>query len=281
MSVIFKPSSHKINIVGAISRLSTIVQNRPLGICLQGKSIQELEDRIEEFKEAYICWVAMNRFDIYQKYILDKIDKKLSIVMDVGEVEYAEDYEKQIRIPRWKDYLLNPDSLLITSVEILENIKLISGWNIIEEHQNQLIMIEECRKIRVPNSIMLYLMVLAKLKVNKIILFGFDGFGNPKAFKDTPVWSGKELEYEHEKESLEAYYKQESVLEERRVGYHSDSRSDLHSNCPTFNDQFWATYTLYCSENHLQVPEIINCSPKALYTVFRKVDYVLVKGELR
>ena len=280
MPIEFKPFPVPINISGAITKLQEIINNKPLVICLQGKSIQELEDRIEEFKDLNICWGAMNRFDVYQKYILNKIDKKLQIVMDVGEVPYVEAYEKAIRVPRWKNYLKDSDNILITSREIIENIKQYADWNMLEEYSDRLIIIEECRKIPVPNSIMLYLMCLAKFNVSKIILFGFDGFGNPKAFKDTPVWDGTELAYEHQNKSLSSYYKQEAVLEERRAGYQDERASDLHSNCPTYNDQAIKTLTKFCQDNNLQFPEIINCSINSLYTIHRKISYDQLHGEL-
>lgn len=281
MQVEFKPFSIPITIRGVTARFASVIQDRPLGICLQGTSIQKLEDRIEEFKDARICWGAMNRFDIYQEYILNKIDKKLSIVMDVGEVHYVEAYEKTLRIPRWKKFLENPEAILITSDEILQNIEKVSGWNIYNEHINQLIVIENCRKIKVPNSIMLYLMVLAKLNVKKVILFGFDGFGKPSAFKDTPVWNAEEMHYpEGVNKTLTAYYRKDSVLEERRIGYQDERASDLHSNSPTYNDQFRKTYGLFCQENNIPQSEIVNCSINALYTVHRKISYDQLHGEL-
>jgi hypothetical protein len=120
---------------------------------------------------------------------------------------------------------------------------------------------------------MLYLMLLAKFNVKKVILFGFDGFGNPNAFKDTPVWDGTELAYTHQNSSIISYYRQEAVLQERRIGYQDERASDLHSNCPTYNDQFRKTYGLFCRENNLQPSEIVNCSPITLYTVHRKITY--------
>jgi len=281
MPVQFVPSTVPIKLRGAVDRFKTILEGKPLGVCLQGKSIQELEDMIHLFKELPLCWGAMNRFDIYQDHILNKIDKKLQVVMDVGEVKFQDAYEKIIRVPRWKSYLANENSILITSEEILSFIKDILMWDIEKDHGNQLIIIEKCRDIRVPNSIMLYLMVLAKLETKKVILFGFDGFGNPAAFKDTPVWDATEFTPEQYcNKTLSAYYRPETTLEERVVGYQDERASDLHSNCPTFNDQFRKTYGLYCKENNLQQSEIVNCSPNALYTVFRKIGYNQLEGEL-
>jgi len=281
MPIEFKPSSVHISLSGVVDKLSQVLEGRPLAICLQGKSIKELEDRAIEFKDLPICWGAMNRFDIYQDYILSKIDKTLQVVMDVGEVKFVEAYEKVIRVPRWKVYLENKNNVLITSEEIIGNITDIYGYDFLSEYKDQLIVIEKCRKIRVPNSIMLYLMVLAKLQVKKIILFGFDGFGNPKAFKDTPVWDAKEFTPEQYcNKTLSAYYKPETTLEERVVGYQDERASDLHSNCPTFNDQFRKTYGLFLKENNLQASEIVNCGMDSLYTVFRKISYDQLQGEL-
>jgi hypothetical protein len=281
MPIEFKPSSVPLTLSGAVDKFQQILQERPLGICLQGTSIQELEKRIEEFKDVSICWGAMNRFDIYQNYILNKINKKLQITLDVGEVKFVEDYERKIRIPRWKTYLLNPESLIITSEEILENIQTLCNWDILSEYSSQIMIIEKCRNIHVPNSIMLYLIILAKLQVKKVILFGFDGFGNPKAFKDTPIWDATEFEpQKYCNKTLTAYYKPETTLEERLVGYQDEKASDLHSNCPTLNDQYHKIMNLFCKENNVIEPEIVNCSINALYTVFRKISYDQLHGEL-
>jgi len=281
MPIEFKPFSVPVNIKGAIPQFQEILQDRPLAICLQGKSIIELEDKIEDYKSIPICWGAMNRFDIYQNYILDKVGLNLQVTMDVGEVKYVEAYEKVIRVPRWKEYLSQGNNILITSEEILSNVREIITWDILEEFSNQIIVIEKCRDIQVPNSIMLYLMVLAKLGVKKIVLFGFDGFGNPKAFKDTPVWDAREFEPEkYCNKTITAYYRPETTLEERTVGYQDVRASDLHSNCPTFNDQFKKTFNLFLKENNLSEPEIINCGINSLYTVFKKISYDQLKGEL-
>ena len=75
-----------IELNGALDKAREILKNRTIGLMLQGKSIVELETRVSELKGANICWTAMNRFDIYQTNILDKMGKELEIVMDVGEV---------------------------------------------------------------------------------------------------------------------------------------------------------------------------------------------------
>ena len=281
MARYFQAQDISFKISGALDKLKAKVHNRPLGLCVQGKSIKELEVRIDEFQSYDICWGAMNRFDIYQKYIFDKIGKKLEVVMDVGEVKYVEAYEKGLRIPRWKDYLKNPNSLLITSEEIINNLATLCNWDILSEYKDQIIVIHKCREVPVPNSMMLYILFLTQIQVQKIFLFGFDGFGNPKAFKDTPIWNPKEFDSEHYcNKTLTAYYKPETVLEERRIGYQDERASDLHSNCPTFNDQFHETMRGFCRKNGVSRPTIINCSINSLYTVFRKIDYNQLKGEL-
>ncbi len=282
MPVEFIPSSTPISLKGAINEFKSLLDDRPLAICLQGKSIKELEDRIDEFYEKRICWGAMNRFDIYQDYILEKVNLHLEVAMDVGQVKNVEEYEKCLRVPRWEDFLRRgKKNILITSEEILANIKRITTWDILEFHADQVIIIEKCNDIQVPNSIMLYLMILAKLNVKKIILFGFDGYGNPKAFKNTPIWDATEMECsKYINKTLTAYYEQDTVLEERRIGYGDERASDLHSNCPTYNDQFTKTYGLFCKENNLTPTEIVNCSPNALYTVHRKISYDQLAGEI-
>mgnify|MGYP000754621218 CR=1 FL=1 len=78
--------------------LKEIINGRTVAMCLQGKSIEQLEDRITELKDVDICWTSLGVFDIVDTYILAQIDKTLDIVFDCASVPHA-------RIPHYEKYM--------------------------------------------------------------------------------------------------------------------------------------------------------------------------------
>ncbi len=281
MPVEFKAPKIELKVTGAVHKISEIIGNREVGLMLHGKSIEELENRIEEFKDYDVCWVSLNKFDIMQKYILNKIDKNLRMVLDIGEVHYRDDFEKQIRIPRWLEYLQREDdNLLVTSQDIIDGIHEVAGENILDPYQHKIVSMHGCRQLEVPNSLGVYLLLLTQYSAKKIFLFGCDGFGRKSAFKNTPLWSGKEMEFRDENQSLATYFKPEYTKQERIVGFKDETASGLHSDSPTFNDQYNKILSRYCQENNLRPVETVNVSFNSLFTIFRKISYDTLKGEL-
>jgi len=69
-----------------IERLRRLVNKRPVVIILDGPSVQELEKRITELDGCDICYFGLNDFRIPEKHILQKINRKYSVVMVSGKM---------------------------------------------------------------------------------------------------------------------------------------------------------------------------------------------------
>src|SRR3989344_3661991 len=63
-----------------VERLRKIIAGRPVAILSAGPSIKELEKRIDELRDLNICYFGINRFFIQENYILQKINKRFSII---------------------------------------------------------------------------------------------------------------------------------------------------------------------------------------------------------
>ncbi|PIR72383.1 MAG: hypothetical protein COU42_01390 [Candidatus Nealsonbacteria bacterium CG10_big_fil_rev_8_21_14_0_10_36_24] len=64
-----------------IERLRKVINKRPVVIILPGSSVRELEQRIRELKDCDVCYLGLSGFWIIEKYILEKINRNLSVVM--------------------------------------------------------------------------------------------------------------------------------------------------------------------------------------------------------
>lgn len=55
--------------------LQSIIKGRPIAILLPGSSIEELSDRINEFKDYDFCYFSLNVFHVLEEHIMKKIGK--------------------------------------------------------------------------------------------------------------------------------------------------------------------------------------------------------------
>ena len=67
-----------------IAHLRKIINGRPVVILGAGPSIEELEQRVGELRDADICYMGINKFFIPETYILNKINKRFSVVTCSG-----------------------------------------------------------------------------------------------------------------------------------------------------------------------------------------------------
>ncbi len=79
--MIFTSKDYLPNSEERIEHLRKIIDGRPVAILAAGPSIYELEKRIGELRHADLCYFGLNSF-IQEKYILQQIDKHLSVYMD-------------------------------------------------------------------------------------------------------------------------------------------------------------------------------------------------------
>jgi hypothetical protein len=228
--------------------------NKTFLVLLHGKSIETLENKITDYKDLDVVWCGISTFDIEQKYILNKINKEYNIVFDCSTVKNAEDYEITVRIPRLISYLSkNKEYKYICTKSDKNNLfelrnRLRLSFN--EDFKKQIIYVEDLGINPNPFcvSLHLYLACLLKFNPRKIILFGADGggtYGN----------------------SIESYYKWEEVKKDKEIA------GNLFYNMVGDSNNINTTFTPLMQNIFSYIPEIYNCSPNSLYTVFKNVSY--------
>ncbi len=236
--------------------------NNVFCLVAHGKSLEILESKIEEFKNINCIWGSMSTFDIPQKYILDKINKTFSFVYDSSTVQNEKDYELTIRIPRLIKYLSeNKEHRYISTKTDRNNLhnlrnKLLLSFN--EDFKDQIIYTEDLEIDPTPFcvSLHLYIACIVKLGFNKVILFGADGggkYGN----------------------SIESYYKWEEIKQDKIVA------GNLSYNMIGDSNNINSTFKPLMLKTLGFIPEVINCSPDSLYTIFKKENYESTLNLLR
>lgn len=268
----------KVNLLeeklNAIKKLQQLVRNRVIGVMIPGKSIENLEKTIEEYKDYDICWASLNLFEPMNGFILSKINKSLDIVFHSYTLSISRDkkikYEKENRIPRLTKFLNTKSSNLILSTWRLmgSNYRDLGLEYFYERNEKRIILIDYLfSTLTGVNSTQLLLTTLGISNPKKIILFGLDGFkgGSDKA--------------------IHSYYKEELQSKEKRLNYGIEDNKPIAvpitSTTEDMQKNFISVYQDYCNRCNIKnIPEIINCSPNSLFTIFRKIDYNQLKGEL-
>lgn len=228
--------------------------NKPVFVILHGKTCETLEQRIEEFKNKDIIWASISTFDIPQKYILDKINKKFSIVFDSSTVKNEVDYEIKVRLPRLINYLSeNKDNKYIctkTDKNNLFNLRNRLRLTFNEDYKNQIIYTEDIGID--PNlfcvSLHLYIACLAKLGFKKIVLFGADGGGKHG-------------------NNIESYYKYKEIKIDKEIA------DNLSYNMVGDSANINSSFKSLMEKTLGYMPEVFNCSKDSLYTVFNFISY--------
>ena len=254
------------NTEGRIERLRLIIDKRPAAIILYGPSVIELEERITGLKDCDMCYCAVNRFWIIEKYILGKINHNLSVVMCSADAR-GEAYGTMSRVV---SFLERPEAnMFISTRRAFAN----AGANeLIPRYDNKLLFHKTAWGSgdplfgQVPNSeYPLHIPLLPSLSVilslviiggaSRVAIFGADGGRT----KETSL-----------------YYRQSelhAVGQESSITYDA---SEFNQFMPGVLQKLYKTYSL------LPV-DIINCSPQSHYTPFRKLSYNetfdLLKGD--
>jgi hypothetical protein len=253
----------RLDITGNISLFQKHIAGRTVAICLQGKSIETLEQRIDDFKGLNICWAGQTQYDIIQENILNKINESLDIVLDIAEVKYKDEYDKFIRLPNAEKFLhKNSLGLILTQVDIFNNLKKIQDCLCINPQLNCIFIDVKGSNLSIPNSLTLYLLLLTQYGARQIILFGCDGFGKPSEFR----------KYQN-KSDLHTYYYPETAIKSRRIGFGTDTMSALYSDSFKFNEQFPNLYSKYCRDYQIRPVKIYNCNSNSMLTLFETISY--------
>jgi hypothetical protein len=172
---------------------------------------------------------------------------------------------------------INPTGLFLTTDLVFDGIKKIKDLLCINPRINCVFIDVAHSNLSIPNSLTIYLLLLVHYGAKQIILFGFDGFGNPKAFLNSKqseiVENLKDADNYSQKSSLESYYCPELVERDRRIGFGNPTTSALFSDSPAFNDQFLDIYENYCKDYEIKPIKIWNCNLNSMFTLFEKIDY--------
>ena len=236
-----------------IEQLKKTVNNRVVGIMSHGKSIEELEKRIVEFKDFNVCWASFNLFSVMEDFILNRIHKKLDLVLD-GCPSKSVGFDINVRIKDFKR-IINRGTLFISSKSLLEPYK-----DFYNEYKDKIIFLGELFPIPIqysPNSsICILIYVLALCGASKIILFGYDGY------KDKNKW-------------INSYYKKDIQIKRQYSikGTTNPFPVGVSSHKQDFEKYFMKSYEFLRDNYNIQLPEIINCSNISIYNTFKKVSY--------
>jgi len=237
--------------------MNEILNDKTCAILAHGKSIEELEKRIEEFRNFDLVWCGMNYFNPTEE-IIKKIDKQFSIVFDCSTVKNAIDYERNNRLPRLKEFLSRPyNNYFITLKESLLHLWQKINTDLPIQFKDKIIygedLISNTNQFCV--SLHLYIACLLKLGAKQIILFGADGSTNDN--------------------TEQTYYRADLVLEDRKMTgntFFNVAGDTNNVNC-TFEPMMKAVFGY--------VPEVLNCSPNSNYTIFKKINYENLITSLR
>lgn len=217
-------------------------------IVIHGKSVEELERRITDFKDLNVHWGSMSTFHIPQKYILDKINKKFDIVFDSSTVKNEIEYETRLRLPRLRKYFDTTDGKYIctrTDKNNLYNLRSVIDSPFNNSYRDRIIYTEDIGIDPNPFcvSLHLYIACLAKLGYERIVLFGADGGGI-------------------EGNNIASYYKSEEILEDKKIA------DNLSYNMTGDTNNVNTTYDIMMNKVLGYIPNVINCSPITRYTCF-------------
>jgi len=230
-----------------------IVQNKICCVIAHGKSVDELEQRIEEFKNLDVVWCGMNYFTPTEA-ILAKINKQFQVVFDCSTVKNNREYEVQARLPRLQEYLDRPvNNLYITLKTGKDNLyalREIVAPSFNKTYQEKILYAEDCGfdTNQFCVSLHLYLATLIKLGGRRIVLFGADGGGV-------------------DGNNVSSYYRWDLVKKDKELA------DNVSYNMVGDTNNINSTFAPIMTQIFGSVPEIINCSPISSYTVFKKVNY--------
>lgn len=249
--------------------IETIINNRVVCVMVPGKSIEELENKIEEYRDCDICWVSLNLFTVMEDYILSKINKKLDIILDCSTVaESLSSQFERIRLPRIEDFLKRSDNnLWLTTHGFIRDIVTIHKPNWLSLYDNKIMIIDSifpkdniAQYMSVPNSLTLLIACLVAGKAKKIILFGLDGC------KTTS-------------NNISTYYKPEMQAKDKILAVGDVKDVGIPRDSNNFEIKFTQLFNTYKSLFNHEL-EIYNCSPNSEYNCITKINYDQVKGLL-
>jgi len=246
------------------------IKDKIVCIMSHGKSIEKLEDYIDKFKDKNICWMSFNYWELMEKFILSKINKKLDVVLDCaetpnweyGEIDNIRNFERKIRIPNIIK-LIKRGTLIVSTLSLIrEKYPILFDNTIFYDWYKDKILFLDNLNIFFPNmplnSLSRLLAVALIGKPKKIIIFGLDGH-----LKKT--------------RGLETYYKPKLWLERKKLLNEVEMKNKfkfmLRDDTINIQNKYLEYITKVCKENKVSIPPIINCSPDSKITIFKNINY--------
>ena len=213
-----------------MNRLKAKIKDRPVCILLHGRSLEELEKRITEIKNEKICWISLNAYDIVEKYILQKINKKLDIIY--CGANYTPDIEV-LRIPLLIQSLDKGAFLIAKRYLFTEVFPKFINIDLYKFYQKKILFLEnvynsngkslfEVLSTHTVSSLGYLLCALSIAGAKEIKLFGLDGCGEPPD------------------DLLSTYYKPEIHRERRKKV--TSIKSSIQSDTYIYNNKYYNTY---------------------------------------
>ena len=237
-------------------RLTDVIRGRTVVLLLNGGSIGQLEDYIGGFAHFDFCYMGINRFVAIEQNILNKADVDFDIVFCMSE----QDIPRRVR--DISEFLSRDvPNLLMTTLCAMTWLDVADRNSLLDKYADKMYLLPRllCRPAY-PISLEVIIEQLIKVKVERLILFGADGYLEPVK-EDTPEldiirWSQQKM--------LNTYYDQEFFKTERRA-------TGVGVGTVRFNKNF---------EYEPEKIRIANCSPGSCYEHIPRVSYDWLMGML-
>lgn len=250
-----------------IERLRRVINRRPVAIILHGPSARELEARITELEDCDICYFSLNAFSVMEKYILQKINRHLSLV--TGAAAPGNQMNDII------DFLeRQEDNIFISTMDSFQRWKMPPGFNLdkfIKKYDEKLLFvtatftvmtIKEGLFLHFPSieyplhfpgqnsfSVLLSLAIIGG--ASRVVVFGGDG-----GRTDTPEF------YFRQSDPVYRYSPPELKME---LSLMNDTKL-FNATMPLILERIYEIY-------NLRPVDIVNCSEQSHFTPFRKLSY--------
>ena len=241
-----------------LAHLRKIINGRPVAILAAGPSIHELEERIEQLRQADICYFGINKFFVQETHILQKINKQMSVVSCGGREGMPE-----IISPVIDFFNRDEDNMFISSFW-RDPFGLVNNFNLrqfLDRYDKKLLFFSIDKRGAVPNnnyplhfiesnSLLMQIQMALIGQAQSIVLFGADGHGGE---------GSKKCYYRHDEYAIPGWsWINESLMNDTRHFFNSIAATAIKNTCKTYN---------------LPLINILNCSPKSFYTPFPKISY--------
>ena len=241
-----------------MKRLVNLIENKIVCVLGCGRSLEILENKIEELKDLNLSWIGMNDCEEIEKRIMSKIDKNFDIVFNFS-------FPVSKSMIAYINNILLKGRVFITKKRFISKIKINKGKVIVMESVvNRKVKFSDFFNIHHPNSSLCSIIIfLLYCNAKKIILFGCDGI-HPKA--------------------MAAYHPMEEIGDTYYLPEIKRRKKDSHGLCgdvAEMNKNFLKTLSLHRNLFKLDNINIINCTPYNYYTCFKRINYRDLMKELK